>query len=307
MAFKKSAVAIDIGAHTIRATDITVSAAGVSVEKALIIERSELLVDGWEPGNLEQLGRMIAARMSDQKISTRGVVLGIGSQDCMMRYTRIPPVPSWRLKVIMSYEVGEVAEKIGEPLASGYRPLQLAREAEEDQTILIGLAKEKPLEALVDALEAAGITVAMAVPNPVALFAAHDAFGQKADAEASEDDLVLLADIGAENLSLALVLNDKLAFARNISFGGKNFTEALASSLSLDPAQAEKLKISKGGVDESERGVHHDTVMPLRSAAGQLLGMLQSSIRFASTQIGVTLPALTRVVLAGGGSRLRGL
>ena len=37
MAFKKSAVAIDIGAHTIRAMDLTVSASGVSVEKALVI------------------------------------------------------------------------------------------------------------------------------------------------------------------------------------------------------------------------------------------------------------------------------
>jgi len=35
--------------------------------------------------------------------------------------------------------------------------------------------------------------------------------------------------------------------------------------------------------------------------------MLQSSLRFASSQIGVPLPALSRIVLLGGGMRLRGL
>jgi Tfp pilus assembly PilM family ATPase len=304
---KKSAVSIDLGSHALKVAEIAVSDTGARLERAVYLERSELVADGWEPGNIEQLARMLAARMGDAKIRTKGVCLGIGGQDCMMRYTRIPPVPAWRLKVIMSYETGEVSEKIGEPLASGYRPLQLVREADDDQTILIGLAKEKQLQALLEALEAAGITVDKAVPMPIALQAAHEAFGDKADPDAPEDDLLLLADLGSENLSIALVLNDKLAFARSISFGGKAFTEALSRAAGVEFDAAEKLKVAKGGLDEREKGVHPDTVMPLRTVGGQLLGMLQSSIRFASSQIGMPLPAITRVVVSGGGMRLRGL
>ncbi len=307
MAFSRNAVAIDLGAHSIKVVDVTVSPAGVHVGRALHVERSELASLGLEPGNAEQLARMLRERMVEARISARGVILGIGGQDCMMRYTRIPPVPAWRLKVIMQYEASEVAEKIGEPLASGYRPLQLAREADEDQTILIGLAKEKPLQDLLDALESAGIVVERVIPGAIAVFSAHDAFGKKADPDSPEDDLVLVADMGAENLSIALVLNDKLAFARSVTFGGKNFTEALAQGLGISPADAEKLKVARGGLDEREKGVHPDSVMYLRAASGQLLGMLQASLRFASTQIGVSLPALSRVSLLGGGMRLRGL
>lgn len=307
MALRKNVVALDLGASAIKALSVSVTDAGVQIERALHIQRQELVNDGLEPGNLEQLARMLAARMADQRLSTRGVVLGIGAQDCMMRYTRMPPVPDWRLKVIMEYEAKEMSEKVNEPLASGYRPLQLAREADEDQTVLLGLVKEKPLEAIVDALESAGITVDLAIPNPAALFAAQDAFGRKADPEAQDDDLALLCDLGAESLSIALVLNDRLAFARSVTFGGKAFTEALAQSLGLDLEQAEKSKVARGGLDERESGVHQDSVMPLRGAAGQLLGMLQSSLRVASSQIGVPLPALSRVVLCGGATRLRGL
>jgi type IV pilus assembly protein PilM len=307
MAFKKSAVAIDLGAHAVRVLEVSVSEKGVYVHRALAIARSELAEEGIEAGDHGALARALKARMSEARIPARGVVLGIGGQDSMMRYTRIPPVPAWRLKVIMDYEVGEVAEKIGEPLASDYRVLELPREAEEDQTILIGLAKETPLQAILDAFESAGMTVERAVPNPLAVYAACDAFQAKPDPDAPEDDLLLAADMGAENLNIAILLNGRLAFARSTSFGGHHFTDALAAGLNLKREEAEKLKVARGGLDEREKGVLYDAVPFLRTAAGQLLGMLQSSLRFAATQTGVSLPPVSRVVLMGGGMRLRGL
>ncbi|HVR75535.1 MAG TPA: pilus assembly protein PilM [Planctomycetota bacterium] len=310
MATRNKAVGIDLGVHAIKVVELRITPGGVQVLRAIRVDRSDIPSSGEEPGSSAErvhLARFLRARMDEVGISARGVVLGLGGQEAMLKYTRIPPVPSWRLKVIMDYEAGEVAERIGEPLARDFRPLQLVREAEEDQTVLLGLAKEKPLETLLQAFEAEGIVVEAAVPVPVAVFAAHHGFGRKADPESPDDDLLLAADMGAESLSIALVLNDKLAFARSISFGGKNFTAALAQALKLSPEDAEKLKIARGGLDERERGVEASTVMALRSAAGQLLGMLQSSISFSATQTGVKLPPLSRVVLLGGGMRLKGL
>src|SRR5437867_9372183 len=302
---QRSAVGIDLGAHAIKVADVKGADQGRTVLRALCVERSEL--SGLEPGNISQLARILRAQLDAAKISPRGVVLGIGGQDSMMRYTRIPPVPAWRLKVIMSYEVGEIAERMGEPLASDHCVLQIAREADEDQTVLIGLAKEKSLVELLGALEAEGITVEKAVPSALAIFGLQDAFGQKADPDSADDDLLLLADMGAENLSVALLLNGRLAFARSVTFGGKNFTEALAQDLGIGLAEAERLKISRGGLDERDRGVFADSIRSLRGAAGQLLGMLQSSLRFSASQTGATLPPLSRALLLGGGMSLRGM
>jgi type IV pilus assembly protein PilM len=307
MPFPRNAVAIDLGAHAIKAVEVTVSASGIHVLRALRLERAALAEKGVAPGDNAALAKHLREALQLARIPMKQVVLGIGGQDAMYRYTRIPPVPAWRLKAIMTYEVTEYAEKIGEPLASDYRPLQLAREADEDQTILIGLAKEKYLEELLSTFEAEGIVVEKAVPSALALFSAQDAFGRKAPEDSPDDDVVLLADLGAEQLSMALVLNGRLAFARTSSVGGRTFTEALARAMGIGPKEAERLKVTRGGLDDRDRTVHHDTVPPLRNAAGQVLGALQSSLKFASTQIGTAVPPLTRAVLLGGGARLRGL
>ena len=305
MALYRRAVGIDLGSQNIKVVELRVSELGATVTHALMVERSSILPDGDD--SERALARGLRAQLAEAGIPCRGVVLGIGGQDSMIRYTRIPPLPSWRLKGVLDYELAEVAEKIGEPLASGFQVLQLPRDPDEDQTILLGLAKEKPLSALLEAFESEGITVEKAVPVPLAVFAGYDAFGWKPDPDSPEDDLLLLVDMGAENLCLTLVLNGRLAFARSGVFGGKNFTDALAQSLGIEPGEAERVKVSQGGVDERERGVLPEAARTLRSVAGQLFGLLQSSVRFSATQTGAKLPPLTRVALLGGATRLRGL
>jgi type IV pilus assembly protein PilM len=307
MPLTRSAVGIDLGAHAIKIVNLRVSAAGAAAMGALLLERRALAAAGLVPGDPASLARILRAHLSQARIPARGVVLGIGGQDAVLRYTRTPPVPAWRLKVIMDYEFGGFAERIGEPLASDFRLLPLVRELEEDQTILIAHAKEKPLGDLLDALEAEGITVARAVPSPIALFNAGDAMGKKPPPDAEGEDLLLLLDLGAENLNLALVLNGRLVFARSVTFGGKNFTEALAARLGVEAAEAERIKIARGGLDDGEKSVLLDAVAPLRNVAGQLLSTVQASFRFATTQTGAKLPALSRTVLLGGGMRLRGM
>ena len=102
-----------------------------------------------------------------------------------------------------------------------------------------------------------------------------------------------------ENLNVALILNGRLVFARSVAFGGKNFTEALAQSLNFAHRDAERVKIARGGLDERVKKVPVEVVAPLRNVAGRLLGALQSSMKFAETQTGVELPALSRIVLPG--------
>ena len=92
-----------------------------------------------------------------------------------------------------------------------------------------------------------------------------------------------------------------------MSFGGKSFTDALAQHLRIDPIEAERTKIARGGLTTEERGVLHESVRPLAGIAGQFFGLLESSLRYASTQTGTKLPELSRIVLLGGGMRLRGM
>jgi type IV pilus assembly protein PilM len=307
MALHRSVVGLDIGAQAIKAVQVRISGRVARAERSVAIRRAVLEAEGVDLADKAALARAIRRRLQEARIHPRGVVLGIDGKDSIIRYTHSPPMPPRRLEMVMKYEIDSMAERMGEPLASDFSILPVMREVDDDQNILMGLAKEGPQAELLDALEAAGITVWGAVPAPLGLYGAWDLFGSKADPDAPEDDLLLAADLGAASLNMVLVLNNRLAFARSATFGGDSFTEALAQALRMSPEEAEQVKIRRGGLKEGLPGVVLDTVGPLRGVAGQLLSLVQSTLRFCGTQAGIKLPPITRLWLTGGGMRLKGL
>ena len=119
----KSAVGIDIGSRRVQVAELMVTDGGIVVTRGFSVDRVRLRSDGVAPDDLPALAAALKNRMVEAGISIRGVVLGIGHQDSMLRYVRIAPVPSWRLDLIMKYEVGEVAERVGEAVAADFRVL----------------------------------------------------------------------------------------------------------------------------------------------------------------------------------------
>ncbi len=298
----KSGVGIDLGAQRILVCETFADADGVRIASAVALDRRRLGLGA----DARTVAKAVANAMKEAGMSTRGVVLGVGQQDCMLRYAQVAPVASWRLDLIMKYEVTEVAERMDEPVASDFRVLSLPREPGEDQTVLLALTKEAFLTEWLEAFRAEGIAIEKAYPQPLALFAAYDALGPEIDLESEDDDVTLVADLGKRSVNFAILLNGRLAFARNSSLGGDTFTESLAKSMGISLEDAERLKIKRGGL-EAKQGILDDTVAPLRATGGQLLTLIQSTVRLASTQINLTLPPLTRVVTLGGGFGLRGL
>ena len=308
MAFQRTSVGVDIGTHAVKVVHLKVTDRGAFVQNALYYDRSNLAARGVDPDDVGAVAALLASQMAAHKIPRRGVVLSIAGSDSILRYTSVPPVPTWRLNVIMKYEVDEVADKVGETLASDFRVLPVPREAGAEQIVLVALSKEQSLQSLLDVMESSGIFVDKAVPSPVALFGAHEAFGTKSDPDSPTDDLTVIVDIGCSNLHTVVVLNDRLAYARSVRYGGKNFTEAIAKDLDVDFETAEALKVRSGSVDPttvtSDRS--QTIVNALRGCAAQVVNLIQASIRFSESQAHVDVSKPTRVVLLGGGSRLSG-
>jgi len=302
MAIQKTAVGVDFGADTIKAVRVRVVGNEARIDSVVSIPRG----DEFAREDVAQLARKLRDAMVEAGIPTKRIVLSIDARDSIIRYNHVPPMPASRLSLIMKYEVESIGERMGESLASDCRVLPVMRD-DGEQTVLLALAKEDPLTEFLDAFDGAGVTVAAAVPAPLALFGAWDLFATKMDIDSPDDDHVLVVDLGRSGINVALILNNRLVFARSGSFGGELFTEALASEFGISRDDAERLKVARGGLDDSGRGVDDRTVGPLRSTAGQLLGFVQSSIRFGSSQTGVSLPPVTRLWLTGGGARLRGL
>lgn len=301
MAITRSVTGVDLGRDSIKAVQVELSGAEASILRSVSIPRVRL--EGQDP---QSVAAALGAAMEQAGIPTNGVTLGLGGEDSILRYNHIPPQASAKLPLIMQYEVESVSERMGESVASDFKQLPAIRD-DGERTVLLGLAREDALSETLEALEAEGIVVANAVPSSLAVFGAWEMVATKADLDAPEDDLVLIVDLGRSILDVALVLNNRLIFARSTTFGGDQFTEALAGELDATMEQAETVKLQRGGVDDALKGVDERTVRPLRTAAGQLLGMLESSVRVGGSQAGIKLPDVTRLWFAGGGMRLKGL
>jgi len=234
-------------------------------------------------------------------------LLGLTGKDIIIRYTQVPPVTPQRLKTLMDFEVGEIINQSGGDVVADYALLPLDEGSDEEDLVLLGLVKDAFLSERMDALKQVGIRVEGACPNALALF---NCFLKNGDFRGEE--VTLLLNLGAENCDIALQKNAQLIFARNQSLGGQAFTRAIMDGLGVDERRAERLKQMKADLSALLPGQRPDQdterlARTLVGPAGRLFSTIQSTLTFAKNQSKIYNMKLGRVLLTGGGSRLRGL
>ncbi len=249
---------------------------------------------------------LLQADVPALKLKPGKVRAGVTGRDLMIRYTTVPPVPVWRLRMLMDFEVEDMSSSTGEPLTADYNILHAGGD-DDDETVMVALVKSHFLEGRLRAFEGGGQKIEATTPNCVALFNAYLAFG-----EMEHDEYVFLLDIGDHNLEMAIVRDRELLFARNLSGGGEMFTRAIQEAWSVGVPKARELKQELGNVTPRGRASYASSqeekvANALMGVAGQLSSMVQSTIGFARSQNGLRGMQIGRIVISGGGSALRGL
>ncbi len=303
----RAGVGIDIGATSVKVAQVERRGGGLALTGALRLARPEAAPEAseadLEPETAAALGEAVAAA----GIPSAGALLSISGKDVILRYTQVPPVPDWRLKMLMDFEIGELSGRAGGEVASDYRVLDVPPDAAGNRTVLVGLAKVDLLSSRLASLSAAKVAAADACPSSLGLFHAFLAAGAPPAGETT-----MLLDIGARNTEIVIQKDGALLFARNLSAGGNIFTQAVADALRVKFGEAEQVKVREGNVApmRAMRAANpraEAVLSGIAAAAAQYASMLQSSLMFARAQTRLADLAPTRVLLGGGGSRLKGL
>ncbi len=115
-------------------------------------------------------------------------------------------------------------------------------------------------------------------------------------------------DVGHARTDVCVVVGGRTVFARTITRGGRDLTQAIARSWSLSLEQAEQAKHQDGFVGSSTQPPPteawqriHDALIP---EIGPLSRDLRQTLMACRAKVGVNVES---AVLIGGGSRLRGL
>ncbi len=244
-------------------------------------------------------------------LATSGVkgraLVGLSGRDLIVRYTQVPPVPDWRLEMLMNFEIQEVSEQSGGDLSADYALLEVDDTTSGDNVVLVALAKNGFLNPRLEALKAAGLDVIGGCPRAVAAF-----WSYKENGRLRHDETVVIMHIGHENTDVAIARSGVLLFARNVAGGGKMFTDSLVENMRVNAATAEKLKITKGNLTPRGRARYRDSgeekvANNLMGVGGHFVSAFNSSVMFAKAQTKVPDCNPDRLVLMGGGALLRGL
>ncbi len=230
--------------------------------------------------------------------------VGLTGRDVNIRYTRVPRVPDWQLRNLMRFEVAEIGDQSGAEVASDFNLLPELPEIDGEDVVLLAMAREEMLAEHLAGLNSIGGKVEGFMPNALGLYNAWVRYG------VIQDETVLLANIGYDNIDVAIVRGPDLVFSRNLTGGSRLFDAAISQVFSVGEKKAEEVKIDMatlrpGATHKDANGERASRA--ILGAAGQLLSLLQSTLLFSKSQLKIPGLKLDRVMLCGGGAALDGL
>jgi Tfp pilus assembly PilM family ATPase len=294
-------IGIDIGSYSLKMIDAELRGGKVRLRGAtrILLNMPEQDAAARRAEALKEL-RAVLYRLN---LKPRNVALGVTGRDVNVRMSFIPALRGARGKNLIRYELMQVAGKSEGTVYTDYLMLEAASSSAE-KALLVGLGKSSYIDELVAGVEKTGAVVAHVIPNSIALFNAFARCGKW-----NPGETVMVMELGHENVEALFLRDGKLLFARNMANGAKLFDASIAGFCKVSAAEASRLKHNEGSLLPGDQvGEKTETIRPaLLNGLAQLQSVVQSSISFARLQLKNPLMQIDRIVLSGGGARVKGL
>lgn len=290
------AIGIDLGASAIKLVELTRTAGGF---RMLGVSRRYVGAAA-KGGDVPRAALKEACPNSNVR---RDGWLGLTGRDLNLRVVFYAKTPPANYRKLVGFELAQQRETQPEFYIDSCT-LRTPDLQYSNYLTMVGSIRREWMDPRLAALKEMHIDVREAVPNGLALYAAYRLTG------ATDPGAVLLVDLGAENMEIAIVRQGALVFAKNVTNGARIFDEHIASALSVSPSEAEAVKVRHGALGsagETEDTMSTEVRPVLRGAASQIVGVIQSTARYGKTQIHEQELRIEKVYLSGGGARLRGL
>ena len=225
-------------------------------------------------------------------VGSKEAAIGVSGRELIIKKVQIPEVPVKELRDAVQLEAEHhIPFAIDEVFIDHHT---LGRSGGQMDVILVAVKKSKVNEYMA-VVDQAGF-------NPLIVDVDGFALGNQWELNfpREADEAVALIDIGAAIMKTNVVRGGATIFARDIPFGGNNYTQAISQRLSLSFQQAEDAKLGK------DVGVKWETLVPPLEAISRELSLeVQRTFDyFAST---AESERIGKIVLAGGCAQLPGL
>jgi type IV pilus assembly protein PilM len=294
-----SIIGLDIGSSSVKAVELTAKAKGIELQHVGIAQLPpEAIVQGAFL-NSSAIVDAIREAVDGAGTRTKNVATAVSGHSLIVKKISLPAMTReeleesirWEAEQYIPFDINEVNLDF-QILNSG--------ETEGQMAVLLVAAKKDLIDDYVNVITEAGLHPAVL---DVEAFAVENAF--EANYAVEPDQVVALADIGAQVVNINIIMNGIPAFTRDISTGGSVYTEEIQKALSVGWEEAERIKIGGSSAEQSQEVVPQEVEDAMQSVTETVTGEISRSLDFFAATAAES--RISKIVLTGGGSRVSGL
>ncbi len=301
----RTAIGLDIGTSGVRAAELTVGRAGLTLARFGQVAVPVGAVRDGEVLDPRVVADAIKELWSATRFSAKRVVLGVANQRVVVRSVELPWLPHDELRRSLALHVADLLPTPVDEAVLDFHPLEEVSGPRGRllRGLLVAASRETVLANL-RCVQNAGLT-----PTGVDLtgFAVLRALNLMSIDDPTTEALV---DIGARVTNVVVHSAGVPRFVRILLMGGQDITDALAERTGTTLAEAEDMKHLVGlvgavrGADDPGPDLTHATRAVEATAQG-FIDEVRGSLDYYNSSSPEN--PIARVVVSGGGSLLKGL
>lgn len=284
-------IGVDIGSYSLKVVKLKGGAGSYTLESAGCVKIPEDAAQG------PPLSGFLAEMIRSQKMRGREAASIITGPALISRHMFLPVMPDKDLKEAVSWDIRKEVAMPASDLVTDYVNAAAGAEQNKLSVIAFSIVKDE-VTSVILLFKDAGLVLRVIDVVPSALLAVFDLNNKW---ETGVNYAVL--NIGDASTTLVILRDGRLAFTREIAFGGCELTQSLAATLNITAEEAEQYKGAHGlDVPEDDREKVGEA---LTSLIERLCLELSRSIDYYQAQF--RGGAMAKIFLAGGTASLKGI
>ncbi len=281
---------LDIGSHRIKIIQLQKSGQSFRLLSfGNAVSTSKGLLSDTE-GDLTSLATIVKKLYQEANISTKNVIASLPQDQVFTQVITLPNLSEDELISALKWEAEQfIPIPLSEATISHQVIGKFKENAKEKLEVLLAAAPNRLIDKIMMVLKAAGL-------NPISIEIEIAALSRSLVTTGNEPMMII--DFGAKATDIAVIENKQIIFVRSLPTAGEALTRAVASSLGLDPRQAEAYKQAYGADPQKLEG---KMVEAMRPVIDSVIKEIEKIVQFHQIEKKKTI---SRVILAGGTASL---
>ncbi len=265
--------ALDIGTNAIRVVQLKKAGSGWVLDHYGYAPVDSKLTSSDSEEARRKVSEVIMTAVGQSGIKTKNVVIGLPSSKTFTTIIDVPMSSESELRSTMKYQIDQYIPMAVDEAKVDWALLGVSLRAQNQQEVLLSSVAKVYSEERLEMVEALGLNVIAAEPDPIAMVRALTTPGSQG--------AVVQLDMGENSTDIAIVYGDAPRLIRTIPTGISSFVKATVSNLNVQDDQARQFILKFGlAPDRLEGQVLRALETTLENFAGEII----KSIKFFETR-----------------------